>query len=247
MIVAGATAYPRIIDPEPFRAIADEVGAYFVFDAAHIAGLVAGGVHPSPGAVRRRGHPHHPQDPPRPPRRVHPRQGGVRGGDRQGPVPRACRAVRSSTSSRPRRWPSARRRSPSSATTPRQIVANAQALARALAERGFRLVSGGSDNHLMLVDLRAVRRRAHRQAGPGDARPRRHHPQPQHDPRRPPPAVRHERPAHRDAGGDDRGHEGAGDGGDRRPDRPRPGRRGGARRCATTWPILCSKFPPYTV
>ena len=47
MIVAGATAYPRRIDPEPFRAICDEVGAYFLFDAAHIAGLIAGGVHPS--------------------------------------------------------------------------------------------------------------------------------------------------------------------------------------------------------
>jgi len=48
MIVAGATAYPRIIDPVPLRAIADEVGAYLLFDAAHIAGLIAGGVHPNP-------------------------------------------------------------------------------------------------------------------------------------------------------------------------------------------------------
>ncbi|HBX78296.1 MAG TPA: serine hydroxymethyltransferase, partial [Acidimicrobiaceae bacterium] len=48
MIVAGATAYPRIIDPEPLRAIADEVGALLMFDAAHIAGLIAGGVHPNP-------------------------------------------------------------------------------------------------------------------------------------------------------------------------------------------------------
>ena len=48
LIIAGATAYPRIIDPEPIRAIADEVGAYFMFDAAHIAGLIAGGVHPNP-------------------------------------------------------------------------------------------------------------------------------------------------------------------------------------------------------
>src|SRR5215207_2927072 len=51
LIVAGATAYPRRIDPEPFRQIADEVGARFLFDAAHIAGLVAGGVHPSPVPV----------------------------------------------------------------------------------------------------------------------------------------------------------------------------------------------------
>src|SRR6266540_3274594 len=48
MIVAGATAYPRIIDPEPFRQIADEVEALFLFDAAHVAGLIAGGVHPNP-------------------------------------------------------------------------------------------------------------------------------------------------------------------------------------------------------
>ncbi|HBH75186.1 MAG TPA: serine hydroxymethyltransferase, partial [Acidimicrobiaceae bacterium] len=48
LIVAGATAYPRIIDPAPFREIADEVGALLMFDAAHIAGLIAGGVHPNP-------------------------------------------------------------------------------------------------------------------------------------------------------------------------------------------------------
>src|SRR4030095_15633867 len=48
LIVAGATAYPRIIDPAPFREIADEVGALFMFDAAHIAGLIVGGVHPNP-------------------------------------------------------------------------------------------------------------------------------------------------------------------------------------------------------
>ncbi|MDQ2677929.1 MAG: serine hydroxymethyltransferase, partial [Actinomycetota bacterium] len=48
MIVAGATAYPRIIDPEPLRDICDEVGALFLFDAAHIAGLIAGGAHPNP-------------------------------------------------------------------------------------------------------------------------------------------------------------------------------------------------------
>ena len=48
MIVAGTTSYPRRLDPEPFRAIADEVGALFMFDAAHIAGLIAGGAHPNP-------------------------------------------------------------------------------------------------------------------------------------------------------------------------------------------------------
>jgi glycine hydroxymethyltransferase len=48
LIIAGATAYPRLIDPAPFREICDEVGALFMFDAAHVAGLVAGGVHPNP-------------------------------------------------------------------------------------------------------------------------------------------------------------------------------------------------------
>ena len=48
IIVTGATAYPRIIDPKPFRDIADEVGALLMFDAAHVAGLIAGGVHPDP-------------------------------------------------------------------------------------------------------------------------------------------------------------------------------------------------------
>ncbi|HYZ97560.1 MAG TPA: serine hydroxymethyltransferase, partial [Acidimicrobiales bacterium] len=48
LIVTGATAYPRLIEPEPFRRIADEVGALFMFDAAHVAGLIAGGVHPNP-------------------------------------------------------------------------------------------------------------------------------------------------------------------------------------------------------
>src|SRR5207344_826799 len=48
IIVAGATAYPRIIDPKPFREIADEIGALFMFDAAHVAGLIAGGQHPNP-------------------------------------------------------------------------------------------------------------------------------------------------------------------------------------------------------
>jgi glycine hydroxymethyltransferase len=154
MIVAGATAYPRIIDPEPFRTIADEVGAYFVFDAAHIAGLVVGGVHPSPvpfaDVVTLT---------------THKTLRGPRGGmilckadfaaaiDRSlfpglqgGPLEHviAAKAVAFAEAAQP-----------SFREYTRQIVANAQALARALAERGFRLVSGGTDNHLMLVDLRA--------------------------------------------------------------------------------------------
>ena len=88
MIVAGTTSYPRRLDPEPFRAIADEVGALFMFDAAHIAGLIAGGAAPEPRAVRRRRHVHDAQDAARPARRLHPVEGRARQGDRQGGVPR---------------------------------------------------------------------------------------------------------------------------------------------------------------
>jgi glycine hydroxymethyltransferase len=153
MIVAGATAYPRIIEPEPFRAIADEVGAYFVFDAAHIAGLVVGGVHPSPvpyadvvtltthktlrgprgGMILCKADHAAAID-----RSVFP---GLQGGPLEHVI--AAKAVAFGEAAQP-----------SFAEYSRQIVANAQALARALAERGFRLVSGGTDNHLMLVDLR---------------------------------------------------------------------------------------------
>ena len=97
MIVAGATAYPRIIDPQPLREIADEVGALLMFDAAHIAGLIAGGVHPNPVPVRRHRHLHHPQDAARPARRLHPlpRPSSPRPSTRR--CSPACRAARSST------------------------------------------------------------------------------------------------------------------------------------------------------
>jgi hypothetical protein len=87
MIVAGTTAYPRRLDPEPFKAIADEVGAYLLFDIAHLAGLVAGGAHPNPVPYADvvtftthktlRG----------PRRRLHPEYRRTREGDRQGGVP----------------------------------------------------------------------------------------------------------------------------------------------------------------
>jgi glycine hydroxymethyltransferase len=153
MIVAGATAYPRIIDPEPLREIADEVGALFLFDAAHIAGLIAGGVHPNPvpfadvvtftthktlrgprgGCILSRAEHAQAID-----KAVFP---GLQGGPLEHVIAGKAVAFREAAH-------------PSFADYAAQIVANARALAEALAGEGFRLVSGGTDNHLMLVDLR---------------------------------------------------------------------------------------------
>src|SRR4029079_730247 len=103
LILAGWSAYPRFLDFERFRAIADEVGAYLMVDMAHFAGLVAAGLHPSPvpyadvvttttqktlGGPRGRGHNDHAQDAGRPARRRHPVQGGTRQEDQLGGLPR---------------------------------------------------------------------------------------------------------------------------------------------------------------
>ncbi len=155
LIVAGATAYPRIIDPAPFRAIADEVGALFLFDAAHVAGLIAGGVHPNPvehGADIVTFTTHKTLRGPR---------GGcilsthalagkidkaVFPGFQGGPLDHviAAKAVAFAEAATPAFRDYAAR-----------IVANAAALAEGLAGHGLRLVSGGTDNHLLLVDLRS--------------------------------------------------------------------------------------------
>jgi glycine hydroxymethyltransferase len=154
LIVAGATAYPRIIESEPFRQIADEVGALFMFDAAHIAGLVAGGVHPSPvphadivtltthktlrgprgGCILSKAEHAEKID-----KSVFP---GMQGGPLDHVI--AAKAVAFREAAQP--W---------FADYARRIVANASALAEALAGHGLRLVSGGTDNHLMLVDMRS--------------------------------------------------------------------------------------------
>jgi glycine hydroxymethyltransferase len=153
-IVAGATAYPRIIEPEPLRRIADEVGALLVFDAAHIAGLIVGGAHPNPmpyvDVMTFTTH-----------KTLRGPRGGcilskaeyaqaidkaVMPGSQGGPLDHviAAKAVAFNEAAQPGFKDYAA-----------QIVKNAQALAKALAEQGFRLVSGGTDNHLMLVDLRS--------------------------------------------------------------------------------------------
>ncbi len=154
LIVAGATAYARQIDPVIVREIADEVGAIVLFDAAHIAGLIAGGAHPNPVPhadivtftthKTLRG----------------PRGGcvlsteayakaidkamfpGLQGGPLEHVIAAKAVAFREAAQ-------------PAFRDYAAQIVANAQALAAALADHGFRLVSGGTDNHLVLVDLRS--------------------------------------------------------------------------------------------
>ncbi len=153
LIVAGATAYPRIIDPAPFREIADEVGALLMFDAAHIAGLIAGGVHPNPmpyvdvmtftthktlrgprgGCILSRAEHAAAID-----KAMFP---GLQGGPLEHAI--AAKAVAFGEVL-----------DPSFKAYARQVVANAAALAEALAGHGFRLCSGGTDNHLLLVDLR---------------------------------------------------------------------------------------------
>jgi glycine hydroxymethyltransferase len=153
LIVAGATAYPRIIDPAPLRAIADEVGALLMFDAAHIAGLIAGGAHPNPvpyadivtftthktlrgprgGCILARGEYAKAID-----SAIFP---GLQGGPLEHVI--AAKAVAFGEAATPEFKEYAH-----------NIVLNASALAAGLGDEGFRLVSGGTDNHLMLVDLR---------------------------------------------------------------------------------------------
>ncbi len=153
MIVAGTTSSPRRIEPEPFKKIADEVGAYMMFDIAHLAGLVAGGAHPNPvpfaDVVTFTTH-----------KTLRGPRGGcilstkqhaqaidkaVFPGQQGGPLEHAvaAKAVAFFEALQPE-----------FKTYAHQIVKNAAALAEALAVRGFRLVSGGTDTHMMVVDLR---------------------------------------------------------------------------------------------
>lgn len=155
LIVAGATVYPRLIDFERLRRIADDVGALLMVDMAHIAGLVAAGEHPSPVP-----HAHIVTSTTHKTLRG-PRSGmvlcknelaeaidkavfpGLQGGPLMHVV--AAKAVCFKEAM-----------SPDFKHYQRQIKLNAVALANALVARGFRLVSGGTDNHLMLVDLTAM-------------------------------------------------------------------------------------------
>ena len=153
MIVAGTTSYPRRLEPEPFKAIADEVGALMMFDIAHIAGLVAGGVHPNPvpfaDVVTFT---------------THKTLRGPRGGCILSSAAHAAaidKAVFPGSQGGPLEHAVAAKAvafheamQPSFKVYAHQIVTNASALAEALAHQGFRLVSGGTDTHMMVVDLR---------------------------------------------------------------------------------------------
>ena len=153
MIVAGTTSYSRRLEPEPFRRIADEVGALLMFDIAHLAGLVAGGAHPNPvpyaDVVTFTTH-----------KTLRGPRGGcilckaehaqvidkaVFPGSQGGPLEHAVAAK--AVAFREALDPSFREYA-------HQIVRNASALAAELTKHGFRIVSGGTDNHLMVVDLR---------------------------------------------------------------------------------------------
>jgi glycine hydroxymethyltransferase len=153
LIVAGATAYSRQIDPVPFREIADEVGALLMFDSAHVAGLIAGHSHvdPVPYADVVTFTTHKTLRGPRGGaivcREEHAKKidSAVFPGQQGGPLEHviAAKAVAFKEASQP-----------SFSMYTDQVVANARAFGDALAKEGFRMVSGGTENHMVLLDLR---------------------------------------------------------------------------------------------
>ncbi len=155
LIVVGASAYPRVIDFEAFRKIADEVGACVIADIAHIAGLVAAGIHPSPvpycefvtttthktlrgprgGLIMCKEEFAKDID-----KTVFP---GIQGGPLMHVIAAKAVALKEALTEEFKEYQ-------------RQIVKNAKVLANRLVKHGLRIVSGGTDNHLMLVDLRPI-------------------------------------------------------------------------------------------
>ncbi|MBQ5703283.1 MAG: serine hydroxymethyltransferase [Peptococcaceae bacterium] len=154
MIVAGASAYPRTLDFAKFREIADEVGAYLMVDMAHIAGLVAAGLHPNPveyaDFVTTT---------------THKTLRGPRGGlimCKEEYAKQIDKAIFPGIQGGPLMHVIAAKAvcfhealQPEFKEYQKQIVANAKALADGLQNQGFRLVSGGTDNHLMLIDVKS--------------------------------------------------------------------------------------------
>ena len=156
LIICGYSAYPRVIDFEKFRAIADEVGAYLMADIAHIAGLVASGLHPNPvpicDVVTTT---------------THKTLRGPRGGlilTRDADLGKKLdKAVFPGTQGGPLEHVIAAKAvafgealDPNFKNYCQNVIANAQALAAQLQNRGFKIVSNGTDNHLLLVDLRSI-------------------------------------------------------------------------------------------
>lgn len=153
LIVAGASAYPRFIDYKKFRQIADEVGAYLMADIAHVAGMVATGLHPSPV-----GYAHVITS------TTHKTLRGPRGGlilcDDEEIAKKINKAIFPGSQGGPLMHIIAAKAvafkealSPDFKTYQEQILKNAKAMAARLMQRGLRLVSGGTDNHMMLVNL----------------------------------------------------------------------------------------------
>lgn len=154
LIIAGASAYGRIIDFKKFREIADEVGAYLMVDMAHIAGLVAAGLHPSPipyaDVVTTTTH-----------KTLRgPRGGMILWNEKAGEKFNFDKAIFPGTQGGPLEHVIAGKAvcfkealEPEFKDYQNQIVKNAKALCKGLMDRGVRIVSGGTDNHLMLVDL----------------------------------------------------------------------------------------------
>ena len=154
MIIAGASAYPRVIDFKRFREIADEVGAYLWVDMAHIAGLVAAGLHPSPIPYA------HVTS-----TTTHKTLRGPRGGMLLTNDEELAKKLNSAIFPGSQGGPlmhviAAKAVALGEALTPafqtyqQQVVKNSAALAEGLTRRGMKLVSGGTDNHLSLIDLR---------------------------------------------------------------------------------------------
>ena len=154
LIICGFSAYPRVIDFAKFREIADEVGAYLMADIAHIAGLVAAGVHPSPfphaDVVTTTTH-----------KTLRGPRGGLILSNDEEIAKKIDRKVFPGSQGGPLMHVIAAKAQafgealePSFREYQTQVVANAKALAKGLTGHGFRLCSGGTDNHLLLVDLR---------------------------------------------------------------------------------------------
>ena len=157
LILAGASAYPRVIDFAKFSAIAKEVGAYLMVDMAHIAGLVAGGAHPSPvpyaDVVTTTTH-----------KTLRGPRGGLILTNDEEIAKKIHKAIFPGIQGGPLMHTISAKAvcfqealQPAFTDYANQIVKNAAALAKTLLEEGFKLVSGGTDNHLMLVDLTGMK------------------------------------------------------------------------------------------